>query len=147
MKRIKTWLFATFLFLSGCATQQERGVTLHERNYPLTEIKAAIVSISGEPRSVSDNKREFISQYFTRRKETNFDPQKSKERLYAIFTVFGDRRPYDIRVEVVVERRSGSSYEEYSADDQMARKIATELKTRLNQGRDGRSVIDEFRPF
>lgn len=146
MLRAHIWIILITL-LTGCATLPEQGVVLREKNYSLTEIRGAIVSISGEPRRISENQREIYSQFFTRRKDPKFDPQKSKERLYALFSVLGDRRPYDIRIEVIVERRRGEAYEHHTYDDQIAKKIAVELKTRLNQGRDGRSVIDEFRPF
>lgn len=139
-------LLALCLALScwGCAND---AVQLEEGEQSLAEIKRAIVSVMGDPRAVSQNQREFTSQYFSRKADANFNPIKSKERAYAIFSILGTRRPYNIEIHVLVERRSGRIYVESGEDTPSAQKLVLELKNRLNQSREGRNLIDDFRAF
>lgn len=147
MKRI-IFVFVTTMFLAsvftGCATTT---VTIEEENQSLGEIKRALIAIMGDPRKTSENQREFTSQYFGRKEDPKFDPNKVKERLYATFTILGDRRPYDIDITVYVEEKVGRSYQNVGTDPTVARSLAKELQARLNQSRDGRNIIDDFKVF
>ncbi len=129
----------------GCASEET--VTLSDGEQSLAELKKAIVAVMGDPRKLSENQREFTSQYFSKKADPTFDPEKSKERLYATMTVLGARRPYDIEIRAFVERKVGKHYELYGEDSPTAKKLAKELKEKLNQSRDGRNVIDDFRAF
>lgn len=72
----------------------------------------------------------------------------ARERLYTHITVLGDRRPYDVQVEVLVESRNQEgAFELVGNDDSRAAVIADKLKKALNQSRDKRNVIDDFRSF
>lgn len=128
--------------LVSCAT-----VRLEEEDVSLTDIKQSIKSMVGEFRVVSQNQREVSSPYFSRKKDPKFDPEKSLERSYAHFTILGDRRPYDITVEVFVEKRQDGVYEQVETDEKVAEILASELKIRLHQGLENRNVIDSFRAF
>ena len=138
------WILILTLFLSACATE---GYRISDQNMSLGEIRRAVTAIIGEPRSISQNQRTFYSQYFSRKPDPKFDPQKSFQRAYAKVLVLGDRRPYDVVVSVLVEERSGSVYEEVDHDDVEARKLGKDLRARLNQGLENRNVIDDFRAF
>lgn len=144
----RAFLFILALGLSlnlvSCVTTT---VTISEENQSLGEIKRALTAIMGEPRSVSGNQREFTSQYFGRKEDPKFDPTKAKERLFAKFLILGDRRPYDIEITVYSEERTGRTYQVIGTDPTMAKALAKELETRLNQSRDGRNIIDDFRAF
>lgn len=118
-----------------------------DQNLSLVDIKKAVTAVIGEPRAVSENQRTFLSQYFSRKPDPKFDAQKSKERLYAKVAILGDRRPYDVEVEVVVEEREQNSYYATGNDSTEAKKLGKDIRTRLNQGRDDRNVIDDFRAF
>lgn len=131
------------LILAACAS----GHILRESPRSLDEIRAAINAIAGSPREMSENRRTFYSNYFSRRKEAFFDPTKSRERLYAKFTILGDRRPYDIQVEVHVEERSGNEYDDVGVDEEFSEQIALELQRELSKSREDRNVIDDFRAF
>ncbi len=133
------------IFLSAC--QSVEGVLIAEQPYSLKEISHAVAGISGKPREVSDNQREILSAYFGRKVGAAFDPNTAKERLYAHFYILGDRRPYDIRVQVIAERKTASGYSELGEDVNMSQKVADELKAKLVQSQDGTNVIDSFRPF
>lgn len=131
-------------FLMGCATGD---VTLGEQNYSLGEIKQVIQSVIGDPRKLSQNQRTYLSQYFGPKNDKNFDPIKSKRRLYAKIVVLGDRRPYDIDIDVVVEEKNGNVYEEIGLDTRKAEEFSLEIENRLSKGIENRNVIDDFRVF
>lgn len=138
------WLLTFCFFLMSCATGHE---TLQEQNYSLGEIKQVIVSVIGDPRSQSQNQRTFVSQYFGPKSDRKFDPQKSKKRSFAEITILGDRRPYDISVDVHVEERRGNEYERIGEDEKKADQLASEIHERLHKGIENRNVIDDFRAF
>jgi hypothetical protein len=140
------WILTAFLFFTtlGCVSQSYR---ITDQNLSLGEVKRIVVSVIGEPRSLSENQRTFYSRYFSRRPDPNFDPERSKERLYAKVVVLGDRRPYDVEVEVIVEEREGKAYQEVGADEVESTKLGKDIRNRLNQGRNERNAIDDFRAF
>lgn len=137
------FLFPLFLGLGGCVT----GHLIKESDRSLNEIKNAVFATMGQPRETATNEREFLSVYFSKKKVQNFDPEKSKERNYAKVTVLGDRRPYDIQVQVFLEERVDGQYEEVGLDDELSDQIAEEIKKALRKSRDQRNVIDDFRAF
>jgi len=142
---IKAIIVLWTLVLMGCNTVKV-GASLEEKNYSLADIRAAIIGISGESREVSQNGREYYSQYFSRKKEEKFNPLDSLERAYAHFLILGERRPYEIRVVVYIEKKTKRGYENLGEDRVWSKKILEELKTRLSS-RDGRNIIDDFRSF
>lgn len=141
-KKLST-LVLTLLVVCGCTST----ATVPSQNKALGEIRAAINSIAGEPRAISENQREIISQYFGRNPNAEFDAQKSPERLYAKFTILGERRPYDVSVQVFVEQKYQGVFELVGEDEKTADKVAKDLIKRLNQSREDRNIIDDFRPF
>lgn len=130
--------------LTGCANT---AVQLEEGEQSLAEIKRSIVAVMGDPRIVSENQREFTSQHFSRNADPKFNPQTSKERAYATFLILGTRRPYNVEIHVFVEKKSKKGYVKAGEDTHSAEKLAIELKNRLNQSREGRNLIDDFRAF
>ena len=140
--------FVLFCLLSmqiSCAVKSD--ARLSEQNQSLSEIKQAIIAVIGDPRSVSENQRTVVSQYFGRKNDRRFDPQTSKVRMYSRVTILGDRRPYDITVDVVVEEKHGRSYQPVVTDPAEAKAIVTDIKKRLHQSLEDRNVIDDFRAF
>jgi hypothetical protein len=138
------------LVLTACVSKPtgEVGIILPENNFSLNDIRAAIqVVIAGKPRAMSENFREIKSEYFSRKREVGFHPLYSKERSYVHFFILGERRPYDIRIIVYVEGRTKTGFEQIGIDQSFARKVGKELLDKLNQGRDNRNVIDDFRSF
>lgn len=145
--RILRNIFLTVLWagLLSCATGSE--YIISEQNCSVSDIRKAVLATIGEPRTVSENERVYFSRYFSRKPDPKFDPKKSKERLFAKILILGDRRPYDISVEVIAEKLANGTYEEsgFSAVD--AKKLGVDLKKKLHQSLEGRNVIDDFRPF
>jgi hypothetical protein len=137
-------LICQTLLLWGCVSGS---YVIKDQNLSLGDIKKSVTSVIGEPRRISENQRTYHSQYFSRKPNAKFDPDKSPERAYAKVIVLGDRRPYDVELEVVVEERQGNHYVETGNDMVEARKIGMDLKGKLNQSREDRNVIDDFRAF
>lgn len=130
--------------LTACTTEQVR---IEEQPQSLNEIRKAIISMIGKPRGISQNQREIYSNYFPRKGTTDFNPAKSKERLTAVFKILGDRRPFDITIQVVVEEKIEGEYEVIGDDNSIAENLKSELTTRLHQSLENRNVIDDFRAF
>jgi hypothetical protein len=138
-------VLVTLVFIAACATSES--YRIEEQNISLGDIKQAVTAIIGDPRAVSENQRTYFSQYFSRTVDPKFDPMRARERLFAKIVILGDRRPYDLAVEVIVEERVGSSYSVVGHDMPEAKRLGKELRARLNQSREGRNVIDGFRAF
>ena len=140
---IKATALFLFMMLGGCVT----GHVLRESNRPIPEIRSAVLWVTGEPRQVLEGERTYISKYFSRKGESFFDANKSKERLYARISIQGDRRPYDILVQVIIEERVEGRYEEVGVDEALSDQVAEEVRKRLTRSRDQRNIIDDFQVF
>lgn len=135
----------SFLFLSGCVTG---GVTLKDTPLGLSETRRSIVSVIGEPRIISQNGREMQSQYYAKDNKPIAKMDMARSRYYTHVIILGDRRPYDIQVIVKVEVRTEDGQFEYAEnDDDKSEFVAGRIQEALNQSRDGRNIIDDFRSF
>lgn len=144
VRKILLPLFVVF-FVLGCQTQ---GVLLKETPLNLSESRRVISSIIGQPRVMSENGREMISRFYDRRGRYLDSLDKAKERLYTHVTVLGDRRPYDVKVEVFVEEKVADNVFEFSErDNKAAEKVSARIKEALYQSQNNRNVIDDFRPL
>lgn len=130
--------------LSACVTD---GSLIEGSDRSMREIRAAFLAVAGEPRKESENRRTFYSKYFPRHQDPNFNQDRARERLYGRFTILGDRRPYDVQVEVVVEVRTPDGYEEVGVDEALSQELSKSVQTELIKSSEGRNVIDDFRPF
>lgn len=131
--------------LAGCRTG---GVILRETPSGISETRRVIASVTGEPRTVNKTGREMLSKYYDRAGNPIAKMEMARERRYTRITILGDRRPYDIQVEVLVESRdSDGTFFEKDHDDAKAAVLAEKIKQTLNQSRDNRNVIDDFRSF
>lgn len=143
--RLNFFIFSLALLLSSCRTG---GVVLRETPLNVSDTRKTIVSIIGEPRSISENGRELLSKYYDKKGKEIAKMDMIRERYTTKVTVLGDRRPYDVQVEVLIESRDREGgFELTDRDDDKAATLAEKIKKALNQGRDGRNVIDDFRSF
>lgn len=135
-----------FVFLVGCQTS---GVVLKETPLNISETRKAIASVIGQPRATSENGREMVSKYYDRKGNKDEEQLKlARERLSTHIIILGDRRPYDIQVEVVVEIRDhDGKYQVVERDESRAEKVAKEVQKALVQSRDNRNLIDDFRAY
>ncbi len=146
---MKAWisglLLVCTLLISGCRTG---GVILRETPLNVSETRRAVMSVIGEPRSVSSNGREMLSHYYDRKNNKIEKMNLARERFYTHVTILGDRRPYDVQVEILVEGRTEEGkFELIDRDDDRAAGVAEKIRNALNEGRDNRNVIDDFRTF
>lgn len=145
MKNFTFLLLAAAVLMSGCRTAS---IILKDTPLNLSETRRSIVSVIGEPRSVSENGREMVSQYFDKKDQKIEKMNTARERRYTHVTILGSRRPYDVKVEVVVEvRNEDGEFDTVDKDLQKAKFIGEKINHALNQSRDNRNVIDDFRSF
>lgn len=140
-------LLIAVMFISSCQTTQ--GIVLSETPLAIRPTRVAISAALGEPRVISQNGRE-ISTHFHDRKFQFLDVTlKTQERLYTKVLILGARRPYDIVVEVHVERRDPDTknFQDVGVDEKLSILQARQVQQALNQSRDKAVVIDEGAPF
>lgn len=143
MKRV---ILLFFYILTGCQTQ---GVVLRDTPLNISETRKAIASVIGQPRVTSENGREMVSKYYDRKGTKDEEQMKTvRERFSTHITILGDRRPYDIQIEVVVEIRDhDGKYQVVERDEARAQAISIEIQKALVQSRDNRNLIDDFRAY
>lgn len=145
MKKVWVSAFFSLFALIGCQTS---GVYLRETPLNVSETRRAVVSVIGQPRLTSENGRELLSKYYDRKGNSDDQVKNARERLTTHVTILGDRRPYDIQIEVVVEIRDREGvYQVVEKDDARAEKIALDIQKALVQSRDNRNIIDDFKPY
>ncbi|PWU17753.1 MAG: hypothetical protein C5B49_08305 [Bdellovibrio sp.] len=127
----------------GCSN----GYQLNEVNRTVTDIRTAIKNLYGVE-SVSDNEREIITRPMKRDPNDTTPADKLTEKIYARIVIIGDRRPYDLLVEVYVLRKTRSGkFVETELDPDLSKDIAREVHRALIESRENWNVIDDFRAF
>lgn len=145
MKKRGFSFLAALLIFTACQTS---GVFLRETPLGISETRRSIASVIGQPRLTSENGRELFSKYYDRKGNADDQIKSARERLYTHVTILGDRRPYDIQIDVVVEVRDREGvYQVVEKDDTRAERIALDVQKALVQSRDNRNIIDDFRPY
>lgn len=146
MKRLGSLLtLSCILALAGCRSD---GVFVKETPMNLSETRKAIVAAIGEPRLVSKNGRELYSECYNKKEQPIERMESAKERFSSHISILGDRRPYDLEVEVLVEERDDDGhFQVVDKDDSMAAPLAEKIKKELYQSLDERNLIDDFRSF
>lgn len=134
------------LFFLGCETP---GLVIEESNYSAKQHRIAITAALGQIRSISENGRVLLSYYHDRSFKGFEVTAKTKERLYTKVSVLGNRRPYNISVEVHVEQRDleTNKFIDIGLDESLGRRRALAIKEMLNQSRGDSSMFDEEVPF
>lgn len=129
------------------------GIHLKEVEGSLAEVRsAALAALPMGHRGVSANGREIFSKHFL--VTGNGDVRlagDALERYYAIITILGDRRPYDVKVVVAHEKRvlrgDNFVYVVDYYDSMLARDVSRKLEVELAKRREDRNIIDDFRVF
>ncbi len=149
---MKNWgvLFLSFLMIlvgSGCASRGS--VSLDELNASLIDLQRIVTEVLPlGKRKQSENARVFYSSYFLIKKGEYEAAAESLYRNYAEVFILGDRRPYDIEVRVITERRnSDGEYSLIKYDEGLARVISRRIQVALHKRREDRNIIDDFRVF
>lgn len=140
----KLLLLLPFLLTVGCQT----GIFIKESPAALTDIRKAVVTVLGQPKSTSQNGRELVSEFHDKRGRIDSNLSKAKNRYFTKVSILGERRPYDVKVEVFQEGKvEDNYYEVISEDNDLAQKLANQIETSLNESLKNRNVIDDFRAF
>ncbi len=134
-------IFLTAFSLTACQTN---GIFIHEVALNASDARKAIVTIIGEPKSISSNGRVLTSRYHDKKGVFLNELKGNEERRYSRISILGDRRPYEVQVEVVIEKKF---VEEPQYDNAQAQEMADKIRKALNQSLDRRNVIDDFRAF
>lgn len=147
-------------FLSGCAT-----VSLNNLDYPLIDIQRGVSNIV--PKGVlkiSPNGRTYTSKYFdpnsiNAERTSSAGDEILRERATVVVTILGDRRPYDVDIQVQVEGdESGEKpkknddfiegeWSGVGSDKGLARHLRDRLANYLARLERNKNIIDDFRPF
>jgi hypothetical protein len=138
-------LSLTLLSLNACRTD---GVFVKETPLNISETRTAIAAVVGQPRLVDKSGRHLDSKYFDKNEKLMSSPERGHERRSAHITIVGDRRPYDIEVQVFIENLSeNGDYEKAGEDPIIAKNIADRIKKQLYQSLDESNPIDALRSF
>ncbi len=143
------------LILSGCASVGlgPDAAKIKTINWPVSEIRGLIATLApAGQRAVSPNGRELLSNHFIVNKKGEFVAATDyPERFFARYLILGDRRPFDIEILVVKEKRMGRgtqiTYATATNDTRLAKELATRLQAELTKRREDRNIIDDFRVF
>ncbi len=143
---MKIWfLISIFFTILGCISP---GAYIEESDISLTETRKAIVRLYGEPRMLSQNGREIYTAYMDKKGRVLESAKKLAERRHAHIAILGERRPYEIRVNVVIEAQApDQTYEVVDTDDALSEQIATTLRSELLKSLENRNIIDDFNAF
>ena len=97
-------------------------------------------------RRESANGREMTSAYFS---VDGFKAEKPDmtERAYAVVTILGASRPYNIDVKVLREEKRKGTWRADGRDSELTKELGERLKQALADRREDRNVIDDFRAF
>ncbi|MGE4133173.1 MAG: hypothetical protein AB7F86_16140 [Bdellovibrionales bacterium] len=143
-----------FVLLGGCAsiTAPRESVRIPDVQGSLNQIRAAVMSaIPIGQRSVSANGRVILSKHFLPAGDQYRNAADAVQRYYAQFSILGDRRPYEVQIVVVHEKRvlRGESFT-YVVDyyDMLqAKELERRFQEELTKRREDRNIIDDFRVF
>lgn len=120
---------------------------IRETPMGLSEIRRVVTSVIGDPRLVSENGYVITSNYFDRKDKPIERPGEVRERISLTITILGDRRPYDIGIQSLVEERTPDGYEDMGEDEEISQAWADKIRRALHESRDKRNFIDDFKAF
>jgi hypothetical protein len=157
----KCQLLAIGLLLSGCTSVQ----TISDLNYSLIDIQKGIsATVPKGIAKISENRRTFSSKYFDPEtidadRSTERSEDVYRERASVVTTILGDRRPYTVEVDVLLEEdQSGiepkkdddyieGKFAVSGHDKELARYFRDRLANYLARLERNKNLIDDFRPF
>jgi hypothetical protein len=146
MKIFRRLTLLSAFFLVSCATQN---AAIQNSNFSVKQHRVAIVAALGLVRGVSQNGREVLSLYHDRKLKNIDVTAKTKERLYTKAVILGPRRPYNVSVQVHIERRDPDSgeFQEVGIEENLSDRRASAIREMLNQSREEGGTFDEEAPF
>lgn len=145
MKKVLFFILGGFFALvsQGCATE---GFYVRDMNRSMSDIQVAIRNLYGV-QSKSDDEKILYTPPLKRDPNDTTPENKMRERVIARIVIMGDRRPYDILVQVYLERKIRGSWVEVGLDEGLSEIFSKEINRELIESRENRNVIDDFRAF
>lgn len=151
-KKISTFLIIlTSLLASSCMSSPNK---IHNVEAPLSQIKAVVKrNLPLGLRGISSNGRELYSNYFLVVKGKHIKAERLEYRKFASVTVLGDRRPYSIKVEVFLEKRSKPSanglaqYKDFRRDKRYSEYLLKKINNDIENRQESINFVDDFRVF
>jgi len=150
-------LLALSFLLPGCAvyqqlTRDKDSSYIEELDWPISNLRATIgAQIPISVKGVSSNGREITSRFFVPTNNGFKDGEEANVRYYVVYTVLGDRLPYDVQINVQREKRvlRGTNFVYVNAgpDARLAKSLAERLNHELTKRREDRNVVDDFRVY
>lgn len=125
---------------------------LNEVNISLVRIqKITLATLPWGPASKSPDGRVFVSNFYDAYRPQIQPNEKALFRYYAKVSIIGDRRPYNLVVEVFKERRTGppemAKFELVGIDTEATKSFKQLLRLRLEGKNPDRDFIDDFKAF
>lgn len=145
---MRVFFAVVFIFVFvGCASSGS--VELEKLNHSITDLSKVVIDVLPiRRRTQSANEREFFSEYYVIRNGEYEEAGASPIRTVAHISILGDRRPYTIQVQVILERRTSSGeYSFVKYDTAQARVLSRRIQSALHKRREDRNIIDDFRIF
>lgn len=144
MRLFRSFLLISALYLSACQTG---GALIEETPAGVSEIKRVLIQVMGNVKSSGRSGKEMVFGFHDRELKLIENPDEVRERYFPVVTILGDRRPFDIRIQAYVEKRTQYGFENLGQSDAMAEVWAQKVRETLYEGRDKRNVIDDFKAF
>ncbi|MDZ4660356.1 MAG: hypothetical protein SGJ18_01920 [Pseudomonadota bacterium] len=139
-------LSALFLFI-GCG----EAPIIPEANYSLEAIGRSAYKALIKVKKVSQNRREYFSDYLTLEGKL-WDPLSNDvRRVTAKVIVLGERRPYTIEIQTIVEERSANEpgysarFKRVGKSKALIEQLAFRIQDDLRKNKD--QSLDDFKPF
>lgn len=158
---IKVIWSVLILALTACTSMQ----TITDLNYSLIDIQKSISAVVPKGiGKISENRRTFSSKYFDpqtidAKRSTKKADDVERERATVNVTILGDRRPYTVEVEVLIEEDlSGvaakkdddfidGKFRVTGRDKSLAKFFRDRLANYLARLERNKNLIDDFRAF
>lgn len=149
MSNQKIWLLRILILVSltRCVTK----TPINDVMVPLNSIREVIrATVPMGIKSESMNGRELKSGFF---KSEDFEEVSEDDRIraYALVTILGERRPYQIDVKVIRELRERVKgevkFKSLGVDKRSTARLVEMIKEALANRPADRNVIDDFKPF
>lgn len=141
--------FAFLVASIGCASPPsgpyaERNTVNASVSGIIRAFDRAAVGIRGR----SANGRELVSKYHSATGDGYDYADTKAERAYSKLRILGERRPYTLQVQVIVEKRNSKGvYRMVDYDQEKAEKVLKGLIDYLVTRPEREDFIDDFRPF
>ena len=150
MARI-VFCFLFIFLLSSCASTPNQ---LKNVEAPLSQIKSVIKrNLPLGLRGMSSNGRTLYSNYFLVVKGKHMKAENLKFRKFASVSILGDRRPYTIKVEVFLEKKSERAangivqYKDFRRDKKYSEYLLRKIHNDLENREESINFVDDFRVF